>query len=164
MFAAVGIVGALVLVASLLFDDALEAVLPESDWLSLPALGAFGAAFGVVGWTAQQAFDASTGVAVASGAAAGLALGYGTVRLTRALLRSPTDATPRAADLVGAAGRVVTPLQGGRAGEVLVRLGGQPTKLTATAAADLATGTDVVVVAVESPTKVVVQSAAEFWT
>ena len=44
-----------------------------------------------------------------------------------------------------------------------VRLGGQPVKLSATADETLRVGTDVVVIAVESDTRVVVESATRFW-
>jgi hypothetical protein len=46
---------------------------------------------------------------------------------------------------------------------VLVRLGGQPVKLSATADVDLPRGTESVVVAVESATRVRVESADTFW-
>ena len=54
-------------------------------------------------------------------------------------------------------------MRAGGTGEVLVRLGGQPVKLSATAAEDLPRGTDSVVIAVESSTRVVVEAADRFW-
>jgi hypothetical protein len=57
----------------------------------------------------------------------------------------------------------VTPVRAGGTGEVLVRLGGQPVKLSATADEDLPLGTESVVVAVESATRVKVESAVRFW-
>jgi membrane protein implicated in regulation of membrane protease activity len=163
MFVAVGVVGALLLVVTLLFDDALDGVMPESEWISGPAIGAFLAAFGLFGWMATAGLDAPSGIAALAGVGGGLALGAATVRVGAALLHSPTDPTPRTSDLVGAQGKVVTTVRAGGVGEVLVPLAGQPTKLTATATTELGVGTPVVVVAVESPTKVVVRSIEELF-
>lgn len=163
MFVAVGLVGALALLLFILFDDALDAVLPDVEWISGPALGALLAAFGLFGWVATEAFDAPTPVAVAAGAVGGVSLAAFALKLSRALHDGPTDPTPNAAMLVGLEGRVVTPVRAGGTGEVLVRLAGQPVKLTATAEDELPLGTTAVVVAVESATKVVVESADRFW-
>jgi len=153
MFAVVGLVGAILLVAFLVFDAVLDGLLPEADWISGPALAAFLAAFGLFGWVAQEGFDAPTGVA----------LGWFAYRVSKALLHGPTDPTPNTSTLIGHEARVVTPVRAGGSGEVLVRLGGQPVKLLATADEDLTTGTAAVVIAVESSTKVVVQAAERFW-
>ncbi len=164
MFIGLAVVGVVLLVVSLVFDDVLDMVMPESDWISAPAIGAFLAALGVVGWMVDQASDAPIGVAAAAGAGAGVVLGFATVRLGRALANSPTDPTPQTDTLVGAEARVVTGVQAGGLGEVMVLLAGQPTKLTATSASDHAVGDQVVVVAVESSTKVVVESSEKFWS
>ena len=58
MFVVVGLVGAVLLVVFLVLDDVLEGILPDADWISGPALGAFLAAFGLFGWVGQEAFDA----------------------------------------------------------------------------------------------------------
>ena len=101
--------------------------------------------------------------AALSSAAFGVAFGAFTFKLTDTLINQPTDGTPTTASLIGQTGRVVTPVRADGIGEVLVALGGASTKYTATADTDLAAGSSVVVVAVESPTKVRVQSEAEFW-
>ena len=163
MFAVVGLVGVLLLVLFLVFDDVLDGILPDADWISGPALAAFLAAFGLFGWVAEEGFDAPTPVATAAGVAGGIGLGWFAYRLSKALMHSPTDDTPRTASLVGREGRVVTAVSAGRVGEVIVRLGGQPVKLSALANESLAVGTDVVVIAVESDTRVVVESASRFW-
>ena len=85
------------------------------------------------------------------------------LKLSRALHDGPTDPTPNAAMLVGLEGRVVTPVHAGGTGEVLVRVAGQPMKLTATAEDELPLGSTAVIVAVESATKVVVESSERFW-
>ncbi|MDQ3469245.1 MAG: hypothetical protein M3487_05705 [Actinomycetota bacterium] len=163
MFAVVGLIGVVLLVAFLVFDDFLDGIVPDADWISGPALGAFLAAFGLFGWVAEEGFDAPAPVAVAAGVGGGVALGWFAYRLSRALLHSPTDPTPNTSTLVGHEARVVTPVRAGGSGEVLVRLGGQPVKLLATAQEDLAAGSAAVVIAVESSTKVVVQAAEQFW-
>jgi len=163
MFVVVGVVGALLLVVFLLFDDVLDGILPDSEWISGPIIGAFLAAFGLFGWVAEAGFDAPPAVAAAIGVAGGVGLGWFAYKVTRALMNSPTDATPTTASLVGQHARVVTPVRAGGTGEVLVRLGGQPVKLSATADVDLPRGTESVVVAVESATRVRVESADTFW-
>ena len=163
MFVVVGLVGAALLVLFIVFDDVLDGILPDVDWISGPVIGAFLAAFGLFGWVAQEGFDAPGGAAAVAGIGGGLALGWFAYRLSSALLHSPTDETPRTSALVGHEARVVTPVRAGGSGEVVVRLGGQPVKLLATAEDDLATGTTAVVIAVESSTKVVVESADRFW-
>jgi membrane protein implicated in regulation of membrane protease activity len=163
MFVVVGVVGVVLLVGFLVFDDVLDGLVPDADWISGPALGAFLAAFGLFGWVARDGFDAPDGVAAGVGVAGGVALGYFAYRLSKALINGPTDETPAVRTLVGKSGRVVTAVAAGRVGEVMVRLGGQPLKLSAAADEALAVGTEVVVVSVESDTKVVVEAAARFW-
>ena len=163
MFVVVGIVGAVLLVLFLVFDDVLEGVLPDADWISGPVLGAFLAAFGIFGWTATEGFDTSTALSSVVGVAGGIAIGYGAYRLTKALMHSPTDATPNSAALVGREGRVITGAAPGQLGEVLVTIGGQPVKLSAVSEDELVRGVAVVVIEAASATKVVVQPAARFW-
>lgn len=173
VFLVLGTVGVVLLLASLLLGDLFEGLVGWLDgidldvdggWFSLPVLAAFLSAFGFGGALASSAADGNVAVGLVGGAAAGLLLGYLAWRLTRALMGMATDATPTASDLVGKPGKVVTPLAGNRLGEVLVRSGGQPVKVSARSRADLATGEAVVVVEVVSPTSVVVESATEFWS
>ncbi len=163
MFVAVGILGALLLLSSLLFDDVIDGVVPDLDFISGPVIGSFLAAFGLFGWFATSGIGMPTVGAVALAAIGGVVLAAFTYKLTAALVNQPTDGTPTTKSLVGQTGRVVTPVRADGLGEVLLALGGASTKYTATADTDLATGSSVVVIAVESPTKVRVQSEAEFW-
>lgn len=164
MFVVIGVIGAVLLVSTLVFDDLIDELIPGLDFLSGPVLGAFLAAFGLFGWFLDDGVDSATGVAVIAAIGGGVLFGGLTFRLTRALMHQPTDATPTTASLVGRSGKVVTPIRANGLGEVLVTLGGASTKYTATAEADLATGIAVVVIAVESPTKVRVQTESEFWS
>lgn len=163
MFAAVGLTGAVLLVLFLVFDDVLDGILPDSDWISGPALGAFLAAFGLFGWVADEGLDAPTPLAAAAGLAGGVGLGWFTAKLANALMNQPTDPTPTARGLLGTEGKVVTAISEGHPGEVMLRLAGQPMKMYATADDTLPVGTEVVVVDVASDTRVVVQAASRFW-
>ena len=163
MFVVVGVVGAVLLLTFLLFDDLLDGILPDAEWISGPVIGAFLAAFGLFGWVADAGFGTGPALAALVGLGGGVGLGWFAYRISKALMHAPTDATPTTASLVGQPARVITPVRAGGIGEVLVRLGGQPVKLSATAATDLARGADTVVVAVESATRVRVEAADEFW-
>ena len=115
MFVAVGVLGALLLVVFLVFDDFLDEIIPDADWISGPVIGAFLAAFGLFGWMVQSSTDAAAWVAALVGLGGGVGLGYGTYRLTKALANTPTDATPTQRDLLGRPGRVITAISAGRA-------------------------------------------------
>lgn len=162
-FVVVGVVGLALLALSFLLDDLLDAIVPGDGWLSAPVLGAFLSATGFGGYLITSATGAPTPAAVAGGVAAGVILGSVAVRFSRAVANMATDPTPGAGDLVGREGRIVTPIPAGGTGEVLVRLAGQPLKLSARSDETLPRGADVVVVAALSPTRVEVQSAARFW-
>lgn len=172
-FMTVGIAGAVLLVLGLVldavFEGLLEGLLPESEWLSLPVVGAGLVAFGFGAAITQDQLGAPTVAAVGVGAALALGSAKAATRATRSAMSMATDATPHSRDLVGTAGRIVTPIAPGGSGEVVVRLGGQPVKLSALAAEGsdpsdtFASGTDVVVVSVVSPTRVRVQTAERFW-
>lgn len=163
MFVVVGVVGVLLLIAFLLLGDVLEGVLPESDWLTGDVIGAFLAAFGLFGWVTQAQFDTGSGVAALVGVGGGVGVGWIAYRLTRALGRMRTEPSVGQRDLVGKSGRVVTAVAPASVGEVIVNVAGQSLKLSAVADRALARGTPIVVVEAQSPTRVSVQSAAEFW-
>ncbi len=167
MFVVLGVVGVLLLVGAFLFDDVLDGLLPESDWLSLTAIAAFLSAFGLAGFIVDSRIGLPVALAVAAGTVAGVALSFVAVSWSRSLGSMSTDATPALADLVGLQGRVITEVLPGSSGEVLVRLGGQQVKLTGVVDGDraepLARETEVVVVDALSATRVVVQPANEFW-
>lgn len=150
-------VGAAVLVLGLLLDGVLDLFdLDGGGWLSAPVLGATLMMFGLVGAAVTRTTD-SVPTGTAAGAVAGLALGATTGWLIRGISRSATDATPTSDDLVGLHGTVVTAIAEGAFGEVTLRLGGVPTKLTARAGEPLPTGTPVEVVAALSSTSVQVR-------
>jgi membrane protein implicated in regulation of membrane protease activity len=155
------VAGFVLLAAGLLFDDVFDALdgIELGDWASVPVLGAALGAFGIAGWVTLGAVG-NFSLLFAFGAAGAFARGawwfVGKVR------DGATDATPRSTDLVGTPGKIVTPVAGGR-GEVLVRLAGQPRKLTALSEGEHALGDQVVVIEAVSDSSVRVVSQDEFW-
>lgn len=163
MFIACGVIGALLIIATIVFDDFIDELIPGLDFLTGPVIGAFLVAFGAFGWFAQEGPSWNLAAALAAALVGGVLFGGAGYRLTRLLMNQPTDATPTTESLIGKSARVVTPVRAGGLGEVIVELGGAPTKYSVTADADLAVGSAAVVIAIESPTKLRVQSEAEFW-
>ncbi|MEO1059405.1 MAG: NfeD family protein [Actinomycetota bacterium] len=164
MFIVVGIVGAALLIGSLLLDDLIDGLVPDLDFISGPVIGAGLAGFGLFGWFAQSGLDGNGVAALVAAVVGGVLVAFATYRLTRALLHQPTDATPTTDSLIGTSARVVTAITAGGIGEVIVTLGGATTKYTATSDRDLVVGTSAVVIGVESATKVRVEATDDFWT
>lgn len=162
VFVVVGLVGLAIVAVSVLFGDILDGVFEFEHFefadgvLSTPVVGAFLAAFGAGGAMLLYGTKASMAGAVAGAVASGVVLGGATLALVRTLMHTPTDATPRAADLVGAMGRVVTRIPAEGLGEVLVMASGQRLKLSARAQEPIPGGASIIVVDVLSPTAVVV--------
>jgi len=158
VFVLVGIVGAVLVVASLVLGDALDGLFDAVDLggglVTTPVIGGFLAAFGF--GTALTRDALGTPVAALVGVAAGAAFGGAAGLLTRALMRMRTDPTPRTADLVGRIGVILTPVPVSGYGQVRVEAHGQRLQLSARADEALVAGTQVVVVEVASPTAVVV--------
>jgi membrane protein implicated in regulation of membrane protease activity len=156
------VAGFVLLALGLLFDDVLDVfdgVELGADWASVPVVGAALGAFGVAGWVTIDAVG-SFSLLFAFGAA--LAFALFAVWFVGKVRHGATDATPRGIDLVGTTGKIVTPVAGGR-GEVLVRLGGQPRKLTALSEGDHVLGAPVVVIEAVSDSSVRIVSQEEFW-
>lgn len=164
MFVAIGAVGALLLLVTLVFDDVIDDVIPGVDFLTGPVIGAFLVAFGGFGWYLEEGPGLPLLPSLLIAVAAGAVFGGLAFRFSDMLANQPTDATPTTESLVGRSGRVVTPVRANGIGEVLVDLGGAPTKYSATADRDLPNGTAIVVIAIESPTKLRVESEAAFWS
>jgi len=153
-------------IIGLVFDDVLDGLTDAFDVdgggiLSAPVIGAFLGAFGIGGWAATSASD-NTFVGLVVALLAGLLLGYVALKLSLALLDMHTDATPTSDDFRGQLGRVVTPISGGT-GEVMVRLGGSPRKLTARCDSDVERGAEVAVIEVLSPNAVRVIPTSEMF-
>ena len=159
----------LTLVFDGLFDGAvdgfLDSLLPDAGYLTMPAIAGAVSAFGATAWILQN--QAGYGALSASAVGGGVAFlgGWVAVKMGRSVSHMATDATPSSHDMVGVEGRVVTPIAAESTGEVLVRLGGQPMKLTASSldGSAVPVGCQIVVVTVTSPTRVVVQEVSAFW-
>jgi hypothetical protein len=159
IFFVVGIIGLLLLLATLLLGDLFDSIFDSLDidaggFISGPAIGAFLASFGFGAALIDANSDWSTGAAAVGGLGIGAVIGGVVGAVTRTLMHMPTDATPRAADLVGARGTVVTRIPSDGMGEITLVQTGQLMKLAARADGTLSEGTSVVVTAVLSSTSV----------
>ena len=85
MFVVIGVIGVVLLLLTIVFDDFLDAVIPDSCWFSGPALGAFLAAFGLFGGGIETSADVASWVTVLGGIGGGVLLGYFTYVLGKAL-------------------------------------------------------------------------------
>jgi hypothetical protein len=136
------------------FDDAFDAIDLGPSWLSLPVLAAF---LGAFGFGTGAVYGELGVVALAPGVAAGVGFAWLAARLTAAALHMPTGRTDTEADMLGSLGRVVTPPEPGRYGEVLLARPTGPLKVACTAHERLAGGIEVVVIDVISSTLVQVE-------
>ncbi|MCX4692461.1 hypothetical protein [Streptomyces sp. NBC_01408] len=165
LFLGLGIAGIVLLVCSLVFDGVLEGLLDGAldglldGWLSLPVVAGFVSMLGFTGAIVLGSTGLGPGAAAAAGALAGTGAGWARYRFSRALMRDGSGRAPRQGDLVGSAGTVVTAVPaGGGYGEVLLRLGGQPVKYTASSEGGaLPRGAEVWVTAAPSSTSVTVR-------
>ena len=161
-FLVLGGVGLLVLAVSLLLGELLQFGHADVDGpFSVPVLAGFLGAFGFVGAIVAALVPGAGAVSAGIGGAAGLAAavptGWLVIRLTRALLRMPTDPTLRSDDLFGALGTVTTPIRPSGYGEVKLTVAGQTLKYHARSERALPIGTPVLVVETPSATSVVVE-------
>lgn len=163
LFLGLGIGGIALLACSLVFDGVLEGIFDGAldglfdGWLSLPVVAGFTSMLGFTGAIVLGATGFGPGAAAAAGAVAGAGAGWLTYRFSRALARAGA-AAPRAAELLGSAGIVLTAIPAGGYGEVLLRHGGQPAKYAATAERPLARGAEIWVTATPSSSSVSVRA------
>jgi hypothetical protein len=168
-FLAIGVLGLIILVLSLVVGEIGELGLGDADAdgpFSVPAIAALlgGIGFGGAAAGALLPDGLPDAVAVLLALAAGLAvavpLAWGAVRLTRALRDMPTQETLTRQHLLGAQGVVISPVPSQGLGEVRLALAGQHLKFAARSAQPLTTGTPVYVVDTVSETCVEVVSTA----
>ncbi|WP_103515737.1 hypothetical protein [Streptomyces sp. SM10] len=167
VFLGLGIAGIVLLALSLIFDGVLEGLFGDAldgmldglfdGLLSLPVIAGFLSMLGFGGAIVLGTTDLGTPVAVAGGAVTGLVAAWLTWKLSRALMRDATTATPRGEDLVGTSGSVVTPIPADGYGEVLLRLAGQTVKFAARSAVPVERGAEIWVEAALSTTSVTVR-------
>ena len=163
VFLGLGIAGILMLALTLVFDGVLEGFLDGvmdgllDGLLSLPVVAGFVSMFGFSGAIVLGSTGLGAVVAIPVGVVAGMVAGWLTWKLSRALMRDQTTVTPRADDLIGTSGSVVTAIPADGYGEVLVHLAGQPVKFAAKSAAPVQRGAEIWVEAALSSTSVTVR-------
>ena len=128
--------------------------------LSLPVIAGFLGAFGFGGAIVASlvpgggfAWLAATLVGLVAAVPSGWLAG----RMMRAAMNMSTDATLTSGDLLGAPGVVISPVPAGGLGEVRLAIAGQQMKFYARSDQPIALGTRVFVIAVPSPTSVLVE-------
>lgn len=164
-FLGLGIVGVVLLTLSLVLDGVLEGLFDGVDvldglfdgWLSLPVIAGFVSMLGFSGAIAMGTTGLGVVGATVIGVPAGAGTGWLAYRLSRALMSDRSGAAPRDDDLIGISGSVVTAIPADGYGEVLVRLAGQPVKLSAKSPVAVARGAEVWVEAALSQTAVAVR-------
>ena len=129
--------------------------------LSLPMiagfLGAFGFGGAIVASLLPGAGAGTWFAATLVGLVAAVPAGWLGGRLLRAAVNLHTDATLTSSDLLGTEGVIISPVPAGGLGEVRLAVAGQPMKFYARSDQPLALGTRVFVIAVPSPTSVLVE-------
>ncbi|MFH9292259.1 hypothetical protein [Streptomyces sp. NPDC017520] len=163
IFLGLGIAGIVLLALSLIFGGILEGLFDGvldglfDGLLSLPVIAGFLSMLGFGGAIVLGSTGAGTFLATVVGVVAGLVAAWLTWKLSKALMRDQTAATPRGSDLIGTSGSVVTAIPAEGYGEVLLRLGGQPVKYSAKSATPVARGTEIWVEEALSSTSVAVR-------
>jgi membrane protein implicated in regulation of membrane protease activity len=157
----IGAVGVGLLLISLVLGDLLDGLFEGFDidtggLLSTEVIGAFLGAFGFGGALLRGAAALSWPLAVGGGLVAGTVVGALALMIVRVVVRMPTDATPRSADLAGKMGRVITRIPADGLGEISVLHAGHRVKMNARAREPIPSGADVVIIDVLSPTAVLV--------
>ncbi|MDO5675989.1 MAG: hypothetical protein Q4G35_00610 [Propionibacteriaceae bacterium] len=162
-FLIIGAVGIVLVVVSLIVGDVLDGVLDldflDNDLFSISSLSAFIGAFGFGGALGLALVDNMV-VAVVMGLIVGALAAWGAVRLTKALKRSEDAASFRSDAMIGHSGRVITAIPEGGYGEISISVGGHVRKIAAKAQAPVASGDEVWVSAILSPTAVEVTPVA----
>ncbi|MFG2196616.1 hypothetical protein [Streptomyces sp. NPDC048639] len=160
-FLGFGVAGLVLLVLALILDGVLEGLFDGlgalDGLLSLPVIAGFLSMLGFAGAITLGTTGLGAVAAAGVGAAAGTGAGWATWKVSRSLMKERTAVVPRADDLVGGPGTVVTGIPVDGYGEVLVHLGGQPSKFAARSSVPVARGAAVWVESMPSPTSVVVR-------
>lgn len=156
LFLVIGVVGVALVLVSLIFGDLLEIAADGLGALfSAEVLGAFLGALGFAGAITLSLTD-SVVAAAAAGAATGAGIGGLAWWASRRLRRGDHSGTVRTSDLIEQTGKVLAPIPRDGLGVVSLSVGGHLTRVNATSDTPIPSGTEVVVVAVLSATKVAV--------
>ncbi|GAA1636016.1 hypothetical protein GCM10009679_46510 [Saccharothrix algeriensis] len=160
IFLIIGALGVLIAAVAVLGGDLLDM---GDGFVSTELVAGLVGGFGFSAAVLNELFGEDIGLAVvlALGVITAIPLGLLSGLLVDRMSNMRTDATPTRADLVGTRGVVVTPIPAGGFGEVRVRIGGQPVKLSARAERPVPLGTKVAVITAVSDTSVIVQEVPE---
>ena len=156
VFLIIGIVGALLLIISVVLDGVFDLFDFGDGPLSLTTIAAFTAIFGFTSF-AMVGAGASATVAGLVGALAGVAGGAVAWWLSRAIRRAESTTSVTADELVGAEASVVLAIPAGGLGEVALVRHGERISLSATADAPIARGARVRVAQTPTATSVHVE-------
>ena len=135
VFLVIGIVGALLLILSVILDGVFDLFDFGDGPLSLTTIAAFTAIFGFAAFAAVGA-GASTGLAALIGGIAGVAGGAGAWWLSRLIRSAESTTTVSSSDLVGSEASVVLAIPVGGLGEVALVRNGERVSLAAAAPPD----------------------------
>lgn len=160
VFLVIGIVGALLLIISVMLDGIFDVFDFGDGPLSLTTIAAFTAIFGFAAF-AMVGAGASAGVAGVVGAVAGVAGGGAAWWLSRLIRSAESNTAVRSDELVGAEANVVLAITQGRLGEVALVKHGERVSLAASASSDIARGTRVRITQVLTSTSVMVEAIVE---
>ncbi len=155
VFFIIGIVGALLLIISVVLDGVFEVFDFGDGPLSLTTIAAFTAIFGFAAFASVGA-GASVTTAGAIGAVAGLAGGAAAWWLSRLIRGAESSTAVTADELVGAEAGVVLAIPAGGLGEIALVRHGERVSLAATAETAIARGSRVKITQTLSATSVTV--------
>lgn len=167
VFLVLGGIGLVMVLASLVLGDVFGGLFYVLNLdvgggvVSAPVIGSFLAAFGFGGALTMYAAGVGVGAGALAGLGTGGAIGGVALALMRSLMDMPTDPTPRATDVLGTRGTVVTDIPEHGYGEVSLRQHGTTTKSNARATEGVVAGESVEVVEVLSASSVLVRPLAE---
>lgn len=164
VFLIIGIIGLVIVGASLLFGEAIEGLFDldflGGDLFSVAGIAAFLGAFGFGGVISLSIADVMW-LAIVVGVVAGVLAAWGATALTRWLKRGENLATFRSESMIGAQARVITAIPEDGYGEVRIFVGGTSRKRAARASQAIPSGTEVWVSDILSPTAVEVTPTGE---
>ncbi|MBB5872109.1 membrane protein implicated in regulation of membrane protease activity [Allocatelliglobosispora scoriae] len=158
LFLAIGAVGVVIAAIAVLGGDLFDL---GDGFVNTEVISALVGGFGFGAAAANELVGAEAGQAVVIllGLAIGAIIAWLAWLASSRLRNMPTDATPNRDHLAGTTGVVVTPVPAEGFGEVLVRIGGQPVKLSARSARPLPFGAKVLVLDALSDTSVIVEES-----
>lgn len=160
-FLTIGVIGAILLLISLLLDGVFDFFEFGDGPLSLTTIAAFTTIFGFTAFGFVGA-GLSSPIAGLLGAVAGLLGGVVAWLLTRAMRKAESSTAISTADLQGLEGVVVLRVPGGSGfGEIALTRSGERVSLSATADHPIARGVRVVIAATLTPTSVLVTEVTE---